>query len=207
MRFVCGENAIRPQTDPTAKGTAHFWTKPAAVVSCAVHYGMRKCLLTVCSLAWQVADKLGVVRRCGLWSLIETWWLAISLYHLQCINTLYPDQKQVNYRISWCEYTLNEPKNNHFWSHTCTFGARSPEKNKDVPWISAKLFWLEQYTPWTTWKYVHSGLNNNPSHQWQEHFEISPRPFILVAHVFSVFGFEKSKVLLPFCPLLRKECF
>ncbi len=141
MRFVCGENAVRPQTDPTAKGTAHFWTKPAAVVSCAVHYGMRKCLLTVCSLAWQVADKLGVVR-CGLWSLIETWWLAISLYHLQCINTLFPDQKQVNYRISWCEYTLNEPKNNNFWSHTCTFGARSPEKNKDVPWISAKLFWF-----------------------------------------------------------------
>ncbi len=63
--FVCGENAIRPQTDPTAKRTAHFWTKPAAVVSCAVHYGMRKCLLTVCSLAWQVTDKLGVVRRCG----------------------------------------------------------------------------------------------------------------------------------------------
>ncbi len=63
--FVCGENTIRPQTDPTAKRTAHFWTKPAAVVSCAVHYGMSKCLLTVCSLAWQVTDKLGVVRRCG----------------------------------------------------------------------------------------------------------------------------------------------
>ncbi len=64
MRFVwAGENAIRPQTDPTAKRTAHFWTKPAAVVSCAVHYGMRKCLLTVCSVAWQVADKLGVVGR------------------------------------------------------------------------------------------------------------------------------------------------
>ncbi len=65
-RFVCGENAIWPQTDPTAKRTAHFWTKSAAVVSCAVHYGMRKCLLTVCSLACQVADKLGLVRlrRC-----------------------------------------------------------------------------------------------------------------------------------------------
>ncbi len=37
-RFVCGENAIRPQTDPTAKRTAHFWTKPATVVSCTVHY-------------------------------------------------------------------------------------------------------------------------------------------------------------------------
>ncbi len=64
-RFVGGENAIQPQTDPTAKRTAHFWTKPAAVVSCAVHYRMRKCLLTVCSFAWQVAEKLGVVRRCG----------------------------------------------------------------------------------------------------------------------------------------------
>ncbi len=37
-RFVCGENAIRPQTDTTAKITVHFWTKPAAVVSCTVHY-------------------------------------------------------------------------------------------------------------------------------------------------------------------------
>ncbi len=46
-RFVCGENAIRPQTDPTAKRTAHFWTKPTAIVNCAVHYRMRKCLLTV----------------------------------------------------------------------------------------------------------------------------------------------------------------
>ncbi len=64
-QFVCGENAIRTQTDPTAKRTAHFWTKPAAVVSCGVHYGMRKCLLTVCSVAGQVAVKLGVVRRCG----------------------------------------------------------------------------------------------------------------------------------------------
>ncbi len=26
------------------KITVPFWTKPAAVVSCAVHYGMRKCL-------------------------------------------------------------------------------------------------------------------------------------------------------------------
>ncbi len=63
-RLVCGENAIRTQTDPTAKRTGHFWTKPAAVVSCVMHYGMRKCLLTVCSLAWQVTDNLGVVRRC-----------------------------------------------------------------------------------------------------------------------------------------------
>ncbi len=38
------ERFIRPQTDPTAKRTAHFWAKPAAIVSCAVHYGMRKCL-------------------------------------------------------------------------------------------------------------------------------------------------------------------
>ncbi len=37
-RFVCGENAIRPQTDPNAK------RKPSALVSCAVHYGMRRCL-------------------------------------------------------------------------------------------------------------------------------------------------------------------
>ncbi len=50
---------------PNCKKNFHFWTKPAAVVSCAVHYGMRKCLLTVCSVAWQVADKLGVVRRYG----------------------------------------------------------------------------------------------------------------------------------------------
>ncbi len=60
---VRGENAIRPQIDPTAKRTARFWTKPAAVVSCAVHYRMRKCFLTVCSFAWQVVDKLGIVRR------------------------------------------------------------------------------------------------------------------------------------------------
>ncbi len=38
-------------------------TKPVAIVSCAVNYGMRTCLLTVYSLAWQVADKLVVVRR------------------------------------------------------------------------------------------------------------------------------------------------
>ncbi len=68
------------------KRTVHFWTKPAAIVSCAVHYGMRKCLLTVCSLAWQVADKLEVMRRCGA---SEIWWLAMRLRRLQCIDTLF----------------------------------------------------------------------------------------------------------------------
>ncbi len=42
VRFSSGsfvvENAIRPQTDPNAK------RKPSALVSCAVHYGMRRCL-------------------------------------------------------------------------------------------------------------------------------------------------------------------
>ncbi len=77
--FVCGENAIRPQTDPTAKRTAHFCTKPAAVVSCAVHYGMRKCLLTVCSLARQVVNKLGVVRRCGASYKFGDLWCAFAV--------------------------------------------------------------------------------------------------------------------------------
>lgn len=46
-QFVCDENAIRDRTDLTAKSTVNLWTKPAAIVSCAVHYETRKCLLTV----------------------------------------------------------------------------------------------------------------------------------------------------------------
>ncbi len=63
-----GSFVVRTQSDlkqtKLQKGL-HFWTKPAALVSCTMHYGLRKCLLTVCSLAWHVADKLGVVRKCG----------------------------------------------------------------------------------------------------------------------------------------------
>lgn len=40
-QFVGGENAIQYQSDPNAGRTAHFWTKPAAVVSCSGHFGMR----------------------------------------------------------------------------------------------------------------------------------------------------------------------
>ncbi|KAJ8348960.1 hypothetical protein SKAU_G00275490 [Synaphobranchus kaupii] len=49
VRFVCGENVIRPPSDPTAESTAHFWTKRAPVASYAVHYGMRK--TSICPFA------------------------------------------------------------------------------------------------------------------------------------------------------------
>ncbi len=88
---------------PNCKKNFHFWTKPAAVVSCAVHYGMRKCLLTVCSVTWQFAVKLGCEE---VRSFIEIWWLAMRLRRLKCINTLFSSYNcaslsKVRYCLKW----------------------------------------------------------------------------------------------------------
>ncbi len=106
-RFVCGENVIRPQTDPTAKRTAHFWTKPAAVVSCAVHYEE----VFVGSLQFSMAGR-GQTWGCEeVRSLIEIWWLAMRLRHLQCINTLFSSRicasfSKVIYCLKWYIQTM-----------------------------------------------------------------------------------------------------
>ncbi len=40
-QFVCSMNMIRPLSVPISDRTGHFWTKPALIISYAVHYGLR----------------------------------------------------------------------------------------------------------------------------------------------------------------------
>lgn len=46
--LVWDEKMIQTQTDPMAKSAAHLWTKPVAVVSCDVYYGMRPSICLQC---------------------------------------------------------------------------------------------------------------------------------------------------------------
>ncbi len=85
-RFVCGENAIRPQIDPTAKRTGHFLDKTSCCSQlCCALWDEEVFVDSLQFCSWQVADKLEVVR-----SLIEIWWLAMRLRCLQCIYTIFP---------------------------------------------------------------------------------------------------------------------
>ncbi len=51
MDYFC-TNVIRPESAPTTGRNVHFWSKPAPVASCAVHYGLKTTLSTSSSLLW-----------------------------------------------------------------------------------------------------------------------------------------------------------
>ncbi len=88
---VCGENVIRPQTDPTAKRTLHFWTKPVFLFKDTSSQQVKRMLSRDCILlcfSWFGPEQT-------VWCEKEPKRLKIATLYIFCF---WSGTKQVNYQ-------------------------------------------------------------------------------------------------------------